>query len=638
MQQWVNEVFDKVVEKFRWSAAVAAQQDIIPYRGDQGQWAGPPFDGDGWWTNGFWPGLMWQLYHATGEEQFMEEARRVQKRLVREMDAFIRLNHDVGFVYLLSLGADAKLTGDEKARVHTLHAANILAGRFNPVGYIRAWNGEDRTGWAIVDCMMNLALLYWAHLETGDPRFSNIAMIHADTSIRHFVRKDGSCNHIVVFDPHTGEVVDKPGGQGYAKGSSWSRGQSWALYGFTLSYMATGEERYLETAELVAGYFMQNIRADGLTDCDFCQPDEEERIDNIAGAVAACGYLELYKLTGNEKYRQTALHMLQGIVNLTADWTHASAGILQKCTASYHDDGAGRHININYGDYFFVEAIAKLRETDPMLWMHGEPDSDRPVGIQISLLNNEGTVLYHASHRRNCQLLIDEKYPKDARLVFSAEKGFLWVQVDPAIAPALVFLPEGTMEYIIPYGDEKNAFPPLAFAGERTLVRAWRPEENDLYRRRNLAHNPVDQRGDCKAYPHATANVETRGEAVFAARNVIDGYTCNTFHGEWPYQSWGIGARTDAWLKLEFGRPVHVDSMALVLRADFPHDAHWVEGVVILSDGAEISFSLQRTGEPQLIDIGEHTVTWMRLERLKKSDDPSAFPALTQWEVYGTEA
>ncbi len=370
MRQWADDTFQKAVAKFRRSAAVAAEQDIIPYRGEGCAWQGPPFDGDGWWTNGFWPALMWQLYAATGEEIFCTEARRVQKRLEAELDAFTRLNHDVGFMYLLSEGADALLTGESMARVHVLHAATILAGRFNPSGFIRAWGQPGREGWAIIDCLMNLPLLYWATAETGDPRFSALARIQTETTIRHFLREDGSCNHIVIFDPVTGAVLDAPAGQGYARGSSWSRGQAWALYGFTLGHMATGWPECLDAAERVAGYFAAHIRPDGLTDCDFMQPPGEERIDNIAGAIAACAFLELVKLTGKSQYRDCALKLLTGMDRLSADWSDASRGVLTKCTAAYHDDGAGRHVNITYGDYFFVEALAKLRSADPMFWLH----------------------------------------------------------------------------------------------------------------------------------------------------------------------------------------------------------------------------------------------------------------------------
>ena len=116
---------------------------------------------------------------------------------------------------------------------------------------------------------------------------------------------------------------------------------------------------------------------------------------------------------------------------------------------------------------------------------------------------------------------------------------------------------------------------------------------------------------------------------------MIDGTRFNTYHGEWPFQSWGIGAREDARCLLDFGREVTIDKMALTLRADFPHDAYWVSGHVVLSDGADIGFPLEKTGERQWIPLGEHTVRWMRLERMVKSDDPSAFPALTEWEVFG---
>ncbi len=257
--------------------------------------------------------------------------------------------------------------------------------------------------------------------------------------------------------------------------------------------------------------------------------------------------------------------------------------------------------------------------------------------IELALLDITGEVLQRAAHPRLAQMAKDGEYTPGARLRITAEKGFLWVQADQSVDPALLYLPKGGFEYRIPQGDARLAYPPQAFSGPRHLMRAWLPEPAELARRRNLALNPLDQREKAGAYPHASANVETRNEAVFAARNAIDGCTMNAFHGEWPYQSWGIGVRDDAWCLLEFGRPVRVDGMALVLRADFPHDAYWTRGTVVLSDGAEIPFALRRSGEAQAVDIGEHTVTWMRLERLAKSADPSAFPALTQWLVYGTE-
>lgn len=363
-----EEAAKKAAEKFRRTAVSAAQAQIIPYKSENGQWIASPYDGNGWWTGGFWPGLMWQLYAAAKDDFFLNEARRAEELLVKEFRVFHTLNHDVGFMYLLSCGADAKLTGDSQARWDTLHAASLLMGRFNPAGYIRAWNGENQMGFAIIDCMMNLSLLFWASRETGDPRFAHVAKTHADTALREFLRPDGSVSHIIEFDPETGKRVREHPGQGYGLGTQWSRGQAWGLYGFTLAYLNTNDARYLDAAEKIAANFTAHIRPDGLTDCDFCQPDTEERVDNIAGAIAACGLLELSKITGKEQHRSSALRLIDALLDLCCDWTENRCGLLTKCTASYHDDGAGRHTNITYGDYFLVEALAKLNGTDPMLW------------------------------------------------------------------------------------------------------------------------------------------------------------------------------------------------------------------------------------------------------------------------------
>ena len=372
MERWVDLAFERACAKFARGAKIAAQQGVIPYMGAKDKYLPSPFDGNSWWTGGFWPGLMWQLYKATGEAVYRDEALRVEALLTDEFRRFDLLNHDVGFMYLLSCGAHYRMTGDAQALSDTLHAATLLAGRFNPAGFIRAWPGKDRTGYAIIDCMMNLSLLYYAGELTGDPRFAKIARIHADTTIREFLREDGSSCHIVIFDSETGKALARPAGQGYCEGSSWSRGQAWALYGFTLSAINTGEQRYLDVARRCAGYFISHIREDGLTDSDFCQPADEERIDNITGACAACGLLELANLVGGEEgegYRAAAMRLLRALNELCADWSDESTGILQKCTASYHDDGAGRHVNILYGDYFFVEALCKLRGTDAKLWL-----------------------------------------------------------------------------------------------------------------------------------------------------------------------------------------------------------------------------------------------------------------------------
>ena len=372
MQNWANDVLCRMVDKFTWSAGLAAPQGLIPYKGGKNDtWIGSPSEDNSWWTGGFWPALMWQMYAVTQNDLFREDARRVQGLLYKELQRHHGMHHDVGFMFLISFGADFLQHGNEADRAVVLHAADVLAGRFNPAGFIRAWNGEGREGWAIVDCLMNLTLLHWATAQTGDPRYAAIAGIHADTTIKHFVRQDGSCNHIVVFDANTGEPLAFPGGQGYCSGSSWSRGQAWALYGFALLYHNTREQKYLDAAKRVAHYFIANIRSDGLTNCDFRQPEGEERIDNIAAACASCGLLELADLVPEleaEMYRSAAIRMLKALDELSSDWSHECCGVLQKCTAAYHQDNAGRHENIVYGDYFFAEAIARLCGKAPGIW------------------------------------------------------------------------------------------------------------------------------------------------------------------------------------------------------------------------------------------------------------------------------
>ena len=148
MEKWIDEAFARACEKLERGAKRAAEQGIIPYMGQKDGYTPAPFDGNSWWTGGFWPGMMWQLYAATGKDVYKDEALRVEKLLTDELRSFMLLNHDVGFMYLLSTGAHDRLLGDAQAHADTLHAATLLAGRFNPAGFIRAWPGEDRTGYA----------------------------------------------------------------------------------------------------------------------------------------------------------------------------------------------------------------------------------------------------------------------------------------------------------------------------------------------------------------------------------------------------------------------------------------------------------------------------------------------------------
>lgn len=244
-------------------------------------------------------------------------------------------------------------------------------------------------------------------------------------------------------------------------------------------------------------------------------------------------------------------------------------------------------------------------------------------------------ILCEAANEREVSLLYAGEYLPGDRIVFTSDETRAIVQVDQLVLPARVYLPDRRFEYRPPLeGDGLAVYPPHAFAGEGHLL-SIRTDDSNEYR--NLAANPADQRGEVSAYPHATANVETRNESVFAARNVIDGQRIARGHGQWPYGSWGIGARTDAELTLDFGRTVEIDALALYLRADFPHDAYWTQATVTLGDGFSHTFALRGVDGAQRIELGKHRVRSLTLNRLIKCDMPSAFPALRQIEVYGAD-
>jgi unsaturated chondroitin disaccharide hydrolase len=374
-EKWVSEALEKVRKKIK--ATAEKNRDRIPYRTD----ADGNYDdnsearGDGsgldWWTNGFWGGTLWKMYEDTGDESYAEIARISEKKLEKCFETFTGLNHDVGFMYMLTAGADYRLTGNKDSLRTLLHAANLLAGRFNPVGYIRAWNDVwgDNVGWAIIDCMMNLSLLYTASELTKDPRFANVAKRHADTVIKAFIREDGSCCHIVEFDPETGERMRSMGGQGYGEGSSWTRGQAWGLYGFVISFIHTGDKKYLETAVKIADYCKKNVPDNGIIPIDFCQPKEPALEDCCGACIMACGFIELAKQLGEEKgkdYLETGKKILKAIAEERCDYSLDCDAFVQNCSASYHSKD--HNMTMNYADYFFIEGLQKLADIGSFYW------------------------------------------------------------------------------------------------------------------------------------------------------------------------------------------------------------------------------------------------------------------------------
>jgi len=236
---------------------------------------------------------------------------------------------------------------------------------------------------------------------------------------------------------------------------------------------------------------------------------------------------------------------------------------------------------------------------------------------------------------KEASLLFAEEYRVVDEILFSGDGPYLRVKADACVETARLYAPSGAFRFAVPLaGDGPAAYPPFAFRGERHLLSLAPDRTNE---RRNLALNPLDQHGDAGAYPHAEANVETRGESVFFARNVIDGVTVTDGHGAWPYQSWGVGRRTDAALSVRFGREVTVDELALYLRADFPHDDCWREATAVFSDGSRETLPLRRYGGAQRFRFPARTTRWLRLERFASAAEPEAFSALKQLMVFGAD-
>lgn len=257
---------------------------------------------------------------------------------------------------------------------------------------------------------------------------------------------------------------------------------------------------------------------------------------------------------------------------------------------------------------------------------------------RICVVDAQGVCKAEASGCEEAILTWSGAYePGDAILFEVDAPGHYMVRVDDCMDEALVYITRSALRYTVLFEEKKNAHNPKAFTGERHYL-TLRPAHSWELGYRNLACNPADQHDVEGCYPHASANVETRGESVFAARNAIDGMVAVTSHGRWPYASWGINQQDDAEFTLDFGRPVDFDKIVLYTRADFPHDNWWIRGTFTFSDGTQEQVELEKSCTPQHLSIARSGITWLKLSNLIKADDPSPFPALTQIEVYGRDS
>ena len=307
------------------------------------------------WTSGFLPGALWLLYEHTGDEQLKEYADTFTRRLEELKD--YTGTHDLGFMVFCSYGNAYRLTGDPYYKSIIEQASAALVTRVDPeVGCIRSWNTRRKEKpeldfIVIIDNMMNLEMLEWSG-------YHDIARRHADTTIKNHFREDNSTYHVVTYNELTGEITDKRTAQGVADDSAWARGQSWGLYGYTMMYRMTGEQRYLEQAVKIADYLLPRLPEDSIPNWDY--DAEVQMKDSSAAAIMASALIELYGFTQNGEYLKTAERQLSELCSERYLAQPGETGnFILKHGVGHLPNNSEVDVPLSYGDYYFVEAAMR---------------------------------------------------------------------------------------------------------------------------------------------------------------------------------------------------------------------------------------------------------------------------------------
>lgn len=341
-----------------------------------------------YWTTGFWTGEVWLAYEYALEHapHLAEELKKVGEihidSFLDRIDRKIEVeHHDMGFLYSPSCVAGYKLIGSQKGKEAAIKAADQLITRYHPVGeFIQAWGAMDEPGnyRLIIDCLLNLPLLYWASEETGDLKYREIAEKHIHTAINNVIRDDYSTWHTFFFNMQTGEPDHGETCQGYRNGSAWARGQAWGIYGSALAYRYTGRKEYIEIFKGVTNYFMEHLPKDMVPfwDLEFTDGDDQPR-DSSSASIAACGMLEMIKsLDGEEKalYKKYAMQLMKALFdNYAVKDTSISNGLVLHSTYSNRSPyNTCNHYGVDecnsWGDYFYMEAMTRLQKDWKLYW------------------------------------------------------------------------------------------------------------------------------------------------------------------------------------------------------------------------------------------------------------------------------
>ena len=329
------------------------------------------------WRSGFFPGSMWYLYELTGDSTLVPLAEKYTEAIAEAQN--LTSHHDIGFIINCSYGNGRRFVKSAEYDSVLVQAAKSLCTRFRPdAGVIQSWNTSPGSwqasrGWTcpvIIDNMMNLELLFEATKISGDSTFYNVAVAHANTTLKEHFRDNGSCYHVVDYNPANGEVFSRQTGQGYADESAWSRGQAWAIYGYTMCYRETGDQRYLDQAIKTFDFMRNhaNATADKIPYWDMDAPDvPNEPRDASAAAVIASALYELstYPVENPGQYKDYADDIM---ISLSSDEYTAKPGengrfILKHSTGSIpHNSEVD--VPLNYTDYYYLEALKRKRDIE----------------------------------------------------------------------------------------------------------------------------------------------------------------------------------------------------------------------------------------------------------------------------------
>lgn len=314
------------------------------------------------WTCGFPPGSMWLMYELTNDDWWKQQAEKTTLKL--DGVQYRTNTHDLGFMVFCSFGNAYRLTGNEKYKDAVLQAAESLSTRFNEtVGCIRSWDHGDWQFPVIIDNMMNLEMLFWAADQTGNEKYRNIAIRHADVTLKNHFRDDMSSVHVVDYDTITGQPIAKQTHQGYSDDSAWGRGQAWGLYGFTVMFRETQDTKYLDAAKKIAGFILANLPEDKVSYWDFNDPAIPNTYrDASAAAITASALFELatFETGNNEVYKKTADKIIESLNSAKyRAKVGTNGGFLLMHSVGHKPKNSEVDVAINYADYYYLEALKR---------------------------------------------------------------------------------------------------------------------------------------------------------------------------------------------------------------------------------------------------------------------------------------